>query len=501
MKKSIFLLLLFFLFCNCSDDLVSKYDQSKISTRSAGDGNYDLLGYGYDITGDYYSSSSSKSQVIDINAFVKDHPDRIDNDFTSDSYGRLTVGKSAEDYTANLTANAKLSPSFKLFGGSLDASFEGSQHYSAKYSIAGYCLFVKRKKIFITSSVDLLSQYLSNKFKEDLSKQSVDYIIKNYGTHVLINIILGGRMNIMYRSLVTSDTKKEVVKAGCSFNIAKVFSLNVGGSYDQTLIKDNTEQELVYHTVGGDPTKALIGNLNLSGDQNDINVDISSWLSTCDSNYMALIDVDPGTAIPIYDLVIDTAKKAELKTAVENYMKEKSYVDFGDPTPLYRYSFDNFIWKDSYSRSHIKGPTIDYYYTTDYSEYGKGNDIFKLDKTVCYVYPTSSHPSSSVPLYEYTRDIIRPSISRTSYFYTTDKGNYHDCSFRRIAFYVYATNDRPNNSIPLYATKLYYCGRSYMSGLFFDTDSLEKPRLFNNLTTIDDMYWNKRPCYVLPISN
>ncbi|MCS3357404.1 MACPF domain-containing protein [Bacteroides thetaiotaomicron] len=36
----------------------------------------------------------------------------------------------------------------------------------------------------------------------------MEYIINNYGTHVLTNITLGARLDIMYRSLVASSMKK-----------------------------------------------------------------------------------------------------------------------------------------------------------------------------------------------------------------------------------------------------------------------------------------------------
>ncbi|MCD8182009.1 MAG: hypothetical protein LUE99_01730 [Bacteroides sp.] len=122
----------------------------------------------------------------------------------------------------------------------------------------------------------------------------------------------------------------------------------------------------------------MIGNLNL-GNESFPTIDISAWQSTCDLSNMSLIDAEPGTAIPIYDLIIDSNKRQALKNAIENYMRENSYIDFGDPTPLYRYTFDNNVWRKFDGR--VK-PTTDYYYMTDYSEYGKGNAGYTLDKIV-----------------------------------------------------------------------------------------------------------------------
>lgn len=108
-----------------------------------------------------------------------------------------------------------------------------------------------------------------------------------------------------------------------------MFNLSVDGHYDQTLVKDNSEQEIVYRTEGGDPSRALIGQLNYDS-KNPSVIDISSWQQSCDDNNMTLVDAEPGSLIPIYDLVSDMGKKEQLKLAVENYLKEHSYVDIDD---------------------------------------------------------------------------------------------------------------------------------------------------------------------------
>ena len=60
--------------------------------------------------------------------------------------------------------------------------------------------------------------------------------------------VLGARLTVTYRSLVTSETsaKRETVKAGCSSNILSVFQINVNESYRDSLITKNKEQLLIY---------------------------------------------------------------------------------------------------------------------------------------------------------------------------------------------------------------------------------------------------------------
>lgn len=47
--------------------------------RAAGDGIYDVLGYGYDITSDYLGEASVRQPVLDVEAFIRDNKGRFDN--------------------------------------------------------------------------------------------------------------------------------------------------------------------------------------------------------------------------------------------------------------------------------------------------------------------------------------------------------------------------------------------------------------------------------------
>ena len=461
---------LFLLVCiACSDAIIEQHvytqdSQMDVLTRSGGDRKYDLLGFGYDITGKYFTNTSAKAQVIDPVALKKDYNDRVDYDLIASTDGRLTAGVSAGEYTKNLSVHLKLysdSDSISAFKGHLESSFSSAEHYSAKYSIAGYSLFMRMKQLYMTAPNAMLSKYLTNKFKKDLETQDMEYNINNYGTHVLTNITLGARLDIMYRSLVASSMKKRTVESGCSYHVKGIFGINVDGHIDETLLKDNTEQELVYRAIGGNPNKPFVGSIN-ADTQTPISIDISVWQSSCDTTNMQLIDAESQTVIPIYELVEDFAKKEQLKAAVMKYIREKSYIDVGDPIPLYRYIYEGEIHtvndRGGATRD-IFWPVKDYYYTTDYREYGQGNGIYTYDKILCYVYSASEHPTGTIPLYEYLYK-IKPTSDKVKSYYTTDwnelgQGNEY-YKYRRIACYVYALDSKPSNSIPLYSFSRYY---------------------------------------------
>ncbi len=118
---------------------------------SAGDGEWDLLGYGYDVTGEYANSSASKFSVIDVVRLKADYFDRVEKDESSRKYGEIIGGENAATYLSNLTdklgASAsipqgdipKTTPSdgknlpIPLFKLSVTNSFDNTDAWTSKY--------------------------------------------------------------------------------------------------------------------------------------------------------------------------------------------------------------------------------------------------------------------------------------------------------------------------------------------------------------------------------
>lgn len=450
--KRLLLFLLPILLFGCSEELIIGNDipesTDQIQSRSSGDGKYDVLGYGYDVTYEYFNASpqSMKAQVIDVDAYVK-NGEAWDYNLNPSSYGEMIVGSTAQDFVSQMTSHGDIKIGADVFTGSLEANFSTYYEYSSKYSIAQYFMYIRQKQIYLNAATSELIPYLTSKFKEDLQTKSSTYIIAHYGTHVLTNNVLGARLTVTYRSLVTSETsaKRETVKAGCSSNILSVFQINVNESYRDSLITKNKEQLLIYKTEGGDPSKALVGTLNLDSSVTP-QVNISSWQNSCNTSNMVLIDAIPGTVIPLYEFVSDATKRNELKLAIEEYATQRSYIDVGDPIPLYQYSFKAGTLYNCDNK----------YYTIDYDEYGQGKDGYLYNKIVGYVFSSAFRPSGSIPLYKYRAEF--PSYEtvggRThrifvpSYYYTTDwKGE--ECG---------GVKGRCVSELPCYIYKYYYIG-------------------------------------------
>ena len=126
----------------CRWDIIERNSPSfpqSVNTRSAGDGVYDILGYGYDITGPYLDTKSSRAIVFDTNKLLEKGlitPYKLE-----ESRFRYSSGKDVIDFTTNMSSSLQMStPSIlKVIGGaSLNIAFGGNSHYNSDYSFA-YC--------------------------------------------------------------------------------------------------------------------------------------------------------------------------------------------------------------------------------------------------------------------------------------------------------------------------------------------------------------------------
>lgn len=65
------------------DASFNKKITGEVGVNSASDGQNDLLGYGYDVTGEFASSSASRFVVVDIPRFKTDYRTRVEWDLSS----------------------------------------------------------------------------------------------------------------------------------------------------------------------------------------------------------------------------------------------------------------------------------------------------------------------------------------------------------------------------------------------------------------------------------
>lgn len=463
----------------CSDESIVETDSSlfpqSINTRTAGDGKYDVLGYGYDITEEYMGENSTKLRILDVDAFVKDNKDRFDNPFMGIIDQRVFAGEDAYSFLKQIISDTNFKGSVGsidkkddaegFFSGSITTGFKSntSSSYSSKYSFARAEILKKQRKYLLNTDISTLSKYLSSTFTEDLNKYSAGKIVEMYGTHVLTNIIVGGKFVADYKSAIVEETnrteKTKTVSAGAKFNLSKI-GLDANGSWSRTEItqtnKKNTNWECYIKSIGGSTSGTSITITPEQGTSYTIN--LGSWSSSVDDQHSKLIDVDWNATYPIYDLIADPIKKQEVKKAVLAYIDSKKII-VKEVNPFYRI---------------YKGKDRNTFYTSSYEEVKEkeANGFLRDDILTNYVqgYVFKNAEAGTVPIYRLYKSSTKNSYYTTSIDEVKDmqkKGyNYDNFKTSYIQGYIYK-NEKPG-TVPLY--RLY---KSSVRNTFYTTSSAE----------------------------
>lgn len=444
MKKIFYLVVTLCCLYACSNDVnysISEEDDlNRPISRSAGDSKYDVLGFGYDITGDYLHPESVKNPVLDIQKYDSENDARIISGTSSYGYDKFFYGYSAEDYRKDVVTNTKATftlgdgadKSEGAFSGNITANpnLKDSYSYSTKYSFASLDAVRNRKYIRINDDISYLRHYLSNEFLRDLNEFSADYIVKKYGTHVLTDFILGGRYRVIFRSVINhtenTSTKKITVASGFKAVLKKIgLGVNIDSTVetDETLIQDNTSKELYVQYFGGNGT-----NIRYDLEKGmPSSIDVSAWENQIKLENATLTNVNWEETYPIYEFISDPIKKAAVKSAVQKYINDKQ-ITILDIIPLYTYYCEN-----------KKG---DHYVTTK-SDIDQRYSGWKLIGIEGYV--LRNNLQGAIPLYEYCND-------KDLDHYTTSSSNinikYPIYQKKGLCGYIYPKT--MNNTLPLY---------------------------------------------------
>ncbi|WP_293916088.1 MULTISPECIES: RICIN domain-containing protein [unclassified Sphingobacterium] len=285
------------------------------------DGKYDILGHGYDITGEFANSDYSRQQIIDVSKLVNaDSSDFYDNKAVY-QYNDYASGENAEDYSKKMTSKVSVNGVFKLFTADLNKKFDETQKLNNKYSYATAFYIIKQRTMnLLTDPQVIASQFLTTNFKNDVQNLSAQKLVEKYGTHVLMNITLGAKMELNY---TTESNTREIITAtdaGVKFAADKIFGININQTTDIARKSTNFNQRLRYRTFGGDGTKGLLGTINL--DQSSLPViNVQNWQSTCTRENAVLVDIGSNGLKPITDFINDNSKKAIVAQYITEYFE------------------------------------------------------------------------------------------------------------------------------------------------------------------------------------
>lgn len=336
--------------CIQNGDLDYQNYPIKTQTRAQGDGKYEVLGYGYDITGEYLDFYSIKKPVIAIDAFIQKYPSKYYNPFIGNittaiyagenymSYMHKIQNESGYNFSLEYTKSAQTNA---VFSGEYKTTKTSAYEYSTKYGFARADIIKRHRQYEIDASPSILTEYLTDDFIYDLNNLSAIKIIEKYGTHVLLNIEVGGIYKATYKSQITqeqsSDIRTQVISAGIK-GVLKKIGVTIGGSSSTTeetnLEKKNINWEFEIVSNGGSRNGVTLNFTSESSIPNTT-ISIDNWAASVDDTHSVLVHINWRDTYPIYDFILNPTKKQEIKSAVNLYI-EDAKVELLDLIPLYR---------------------------------------------------------------------------------------------------------------------------------------------------------------------
>ncbi|MGN7759634.1 MAC/perforin domain-containing protein [Chryseobacterium lathyri] len=422
MKKQILLcfstLLLLFMASCSSEELNTEVTSENLGKESriaagkfAGDGQYDVLGHGYNAAGEYANASAAGFKVIDIDRFKAEQGPRLVAENTLSQDYVEEYGENAETYSKMVSTKVDVTAGIPLFKKTLSVGFNSAvtntNKFDAKYIYGSYNLLIKQRRLRFNATTDMLGDYLTPEFTQDLQTKTPQQIVQDYGTHVTVDIYTGAKMDVIFQSETTNESRERAARIGVKVGMKGIFDVNVENDVNTAESHKNFSRKLSYRTRGGDPSKGLIGELNL--DQSNPKINIANWQNSSTVNNAVLVDFGNNGLVFIYDLVKDPVKKAQLQAYVNQYLIDnKVFLDY-IPVPVY--GFYSPGDRDHYLAT---SPGTPYNYQAEGEQF----------KAYTYKAP------NTVPVYQFY------SGSERDHYYSTHSGTPNQYAYEGIAFYA-----------------------------------------------------------------
>lgn len=412
------------------------------------------LGAGYNVTREYANTSSVGFQVIDVGKFSAEQTVRLVEENPLTQTAVEAYGENAESYLKSVASNVAVTSGFPLFGHTLSIAFSSSKSsmnsFDAKYIYGSYSLIIKQKRYRFNAKLETLQEYLTREFLEDLRTKTPEQIVADYGTHVLLDIYSGARMDTIFQSETKNDNRANAARIGIKMGVKDVFDVDVSNSVETKEAHQNYNRTLVVKTRGGDPSRSLIRSLNL--EQATSKIEIADWQNSSNSSNAVLVDIDKNGLARLDDLIADPIKKAQLKSYIYKNLNDNQvhldYVplainryynsDSGDHyytqsklTPP-GYQYEGIAWRAYSYKAPDTVPIHRYYnhYTGDHY-YTVGDVVpaeYQDEGVEFYAYATQT--SDNIAAYQYFNQ------SNGDHFYALSSEPIQDYQLEGVAFYV-----------------------------------------------------------------
>ncbi|KAI0087156.1 MAC/Perforin domain-containing protein [Irpex rosettiformis] len=224
-----------------------------------------ILGATYDVlNGKYADSKSALQQVIDwdkSDTRVQQYGDKTYSipdivNYTSDTNSdyRSSYGKTMTEYSESLSVHAGFEASFPGFSASASADYSESQRENLSNAFTRITYVVTQYNLSLPP-VSQVQQYLKSWFVDDLEKRDPIEFYREYGTHMLRSLTIGGRAMFLTSTNTQSYSSSLSIEAAARISASYLVasgSIDLSVAQKQAMESFNESSQTAVVTRGGD---------------------------------------------------------------------------------------------------------------------------------------------------------------------------------------------------------------------------------------------------------
>ena len=298
------------------------------------------VGYSYDITGEWASPNSVKVEIFDTKQLITDGIESV-NAAQVELSDYTVTGSTISEVSNKLTVKASVEGSYGGFKGEANASFDMETSESSTYEYASTYFDVQKRRASLSKSPQsLIFDYMTddaynainglkvktNRGMRNLypnTREGFQRLISDFGTHVIVEAGLGGRLRRSLQVNTSEITSSYDVKAfaKASYDGVVKAEASVDEHFKQSYKENAKAISLTMSVLGGDEELAT-----KVGDEKSFNAEnYEAWKESVTKDNMALVNFSDHSLVPLYELVDREAEGGEDRyTALKSYMTDGS---------------------------------------------------------------------------------------------------------------------------------------------------------------------------------
>ena len=303
------------------------YDENDNATATVGTKKY-ALGYGYNVMNQYANSASVKGQIFRMNELYANGTATCDDSQAHYSMQTIT-GSTVSEISNQLAANVNVTGKYGKFNGELSSSFTMKHVLNNNYEYAITYFNVETETYsFIDDPYDIASKYMTeaaynaiNGVNENFATtpKGLKNLIDNYGTHVVLESRLGGRIRHSMEINVSDIQTEYDLEAFASAAYDGIFvqaSADAEDKFKKSYKDNQSKISTEVEVIGGSD---ITWN-NLFNEFTKKSVDAWKESVIKGENVGLVAFAGNGSLLPLYELV-DTKKFPGRKEALRDYIE------------------------------------------------------------------------------------------------------------------------------------------------------------------------------------